>query len=185
MLPGRLEIHGILNSRKEVCEIHFGLHYNHFKDACDHYDHWFRIRGGETYDMVVASAGGYPRDINYIQAHKSIHNAASFVRDGGTLVILAECRDGIGNQAFLDLFALGSKEAIFREMERDYRNNAGTALATLGKAGRISIRFVTLLDAQTCSMMGMHRTLPEEARQLVESATGRVAWIENASLLYK
>ena len=37
----------------------------------------------EAYDLVVASAGGYPKDINYIQAHKSIHNAASFVKDGG------------------------------------------------------------------------------------------------------
>jgi len=134
---------------------------------------------------VVASAGGYPKDINYIQAHKSIHNAASFVKDGGTLVILAECRDGIGNQAFMELFSLGGTEGIFAAMEKAYRNNAGTALATLEKAKRISIRFVTSLDRDSVSLMGMVKTSPLEAGELIEAEKGTVAWIANASLLYR
>ncbi len=146
LLPPKLEIHGILNSNKEVCEIHFGLNYDQFREACQRYDHYFRTPGDKRYDLVVASAGGYPKDINFIQAHKSIHNAASFVKDGGTLVILAECIDGIGNKAFMELFKLGGTEGIFREMALAYKNNAGTALATIEKAQRISIRFVTSLD---------------------------------------
>lgn len=184
ILPGRLEIHGILNSRKEVCEILFGLQYHHFRDACDRYDHYFRVDSGKRYDLVAASAGGYPKDINYIQAHKSVHNAASFVKDGGTLVIFAECRDGTGNEAFKELFRLGGTDGIFREMEKEYRNNAGTALATLEKSERISIRFVTRLDRETCSLMGTEKTSEEEARKLIRGATGDMAWIENASLLY-
>ena len=58
ILPNKLEIHGILNSSKEVCEIHFGLQYHHFRDACDRYDDFFRIRENIAYDLVVASAGG-------------------------------------------------------------------------------------------------------------------------------
>jgi nickel-dependent lactate racemase len=185
MLPPRLEIHGILNSEKEVCEIHYGLHYNHFRDACDRYDHYFRIREEKLYDMVAASAGGYPRDINFIQAHKSIHNAASFVRDGGTLVILAECRDGLGNQAFMEIFRLGGWQQIFDEVEKAYRNNAGTALAIIQKSQRISIRFVTSLDEAACQMMGTVKTSEKEAGELVAAAAGKVAWIENASLLYR
>jgi len=185
MLPPRFEIHGILNSRREVCEIHFGLHYAHFRDACDRYDNYFRTGGEKRYDLVAASAGGYPKDINYIQAHKSIHNAASFVKDGGTLLILAECRDGIGNQAFMEIFRLGGWDAIFGAMEKEYKNNAGTALATLQKSRRFSIRFVTSLDEETCSMMGLVKTSGEEARELVAAAGGDVAWIGNASLLYQ
>jgi nickel-dependent lactate racemase len=185
MLPPRLEIHGILNSEKEVCEIHYGLHYNHFRDACDRYDHYFRVREEKLYDMVAASAGGYPRDINFIQAHKSIHNAASFVRDGGTLVILAECRDGLGNQAFMEIFRLGGWQQIFDEVEKAYRNNAGTALAIIQKSQRISIRFVTSLDEAACRMMGTVKTSEKEAGELVAAAAGKVAWIENASLLYR
>lgn len=185
ILPPRFEIHGILNSNREVCEIHFGLHYGHFRDACDRYDRFFRSGEKKQYDLVVASAGGYPRDINYIQGHKSIHNSASFVKDGGTLVIFAECRDGIGNRDFMEIFRLGDREMIFREMEKEYRNNAGTALATLQKSQRIKIRFVTSLDQDTCELMGMVKTSTEEALELVSGASGDVAVIENASLLYK
>ncbi len=184
-LPPKLEIHGILNSKKEVCEIHFGRNYSQFREACDRYDHYFRTPDYRQYDLVLASAGGYPKDINFIQAHKSIHNAASYVKNGGTLVILAECIDGIGNKAFMELFQLGGPEGIYREMERAYKNNAGTALATLEKSQRISIRFVTSLDQESCSLMGTVKTTAEEAATLTERATGDVAWIANASLLYR
>ncbi len=133
----------------------------------------------------MASAGGYPKDINFIQAHKSIHNAASFVKDGGCLVILAECLDGIGNKAFMELFKLGGTDGIFREMALAYKNNAGTALATIAKAQRISIRFVTSLEKEDCKLMGAVKTTAEEAARLAENETGDVAWIANASLLYR
>ena len=185
MLPGRLEIHALLNSRKEVCEIRFGLTYNHFRDACARYDEYFRIGDGRLADLVVASAGGYPRDINYIQAHKAIHNAASFVKEGGTLVLFAECRDGIGNPDFMKLFGPGGSEGIFEAMERHYMNNAGTALSTLEKSAKISIRFVTSLDAEVCSLMGMVKTSVEEAGKIIQGEKGEVAWIENAGMIYR
>ena len=218
MLPPHLEIHGILNSRKEVCEIHFGLDYGQFRRATEYYDGYFRVTGtgasgtgapADLFDLVVASAGGYPKDINYIQAHKSIHNAASFVRDGGTLLILAQCIDGVGNRAFTELFSLAPEgsgspemsEAIYQAMEKQYKNNAGTALSTLEKTRRIRIRFVTELDQESCRLMGYEKTSPEEARELVAGIAGRVdaaagtrvdaaagtrvALIQNASLLYR
>lgn len=184
LLPKRLEIHAILNSRKEVCETHFGNGYGDFRDTCKRYDHFFRSTEGRLYDMVVASAGGYPKDINFIQAHKSIHNAASFVKDNGTLIIFAECRDGIGNQAFLNLFKLGGWDPIFEKMETKYENNAGTALAMIDKCRRINIHFVTSLDKETCDLMGAVKTSPGQAQQLIAREKGEIAWIENASLLY-
>ena len=185
MLPKRLEIHSILNSNKEVCEIHFGGRYDQFADAADQYDHYFRVKDPKLYDLVIASAGGYPKDINYIQAHKSIHNSASFVKDGGTLIILAECIDGVGNKAFMDLFRLGGREAIFDEMEKKYLNNAGTALATLKKSERIKIQFLTSLDEEMCRLMGMVKGSPEKAQELISATKGEVAWMANASVLYK
>ncbi len=185
LLPERLEIHAILNSRKEVCETHVGNGYGDFRKACKRYDHFFRSAEEKLYNMVVASAGGYPKDINFIQAHKSIHNAASFVKDNGTLIIFAECRDGIGNQAFMNLFKLGGWDPIFEKMQEKYENNAGTALAMIDKCRRINIHFVTSLDKETCDLMGAVKTSPGQAQQLIAHEKGEIAWIENASLLYK
>mgnify|MGYP000007234180 CR=1 FL=1 len=184
-MPDRLEIMAILDSKREVCEMHFGSGYEDFREVCDRYDSYFRVGDDRRYDLVVASAGGYPKDINFIQSHKSIHNAASFVKDGGTLVILAECADGLGNRAFADIFREGDHHRIFERMEKQYENNAGTALAMLEKTRRIGIRFMTSLEAETCRMMGALKITPEAAQKLIDGEKGEVAWIENASMLYR
>jgi nickel-dependent lactate racemase len=51
-------------------------------------------------DIVVASAGGFPKDVNLYQAQKALENAAYAVRPGGALVLIAECREGFGSQVF-------------------------------------------------------------------------------------
>ena len=62
------------------------------------------------YDLIIASPGGFPKDINLYQAQKAITNACLFSKPGGVIVLMAECRDGVGNQRFLDY--LESKQNI-------------------------------------------------------------------------
>jgi nickel-dependent lactate racemase len=55
-----------------------------------------------SFDIVVTSNSGYPLDQNLYQAIKGVTAAAGIVRDGGTIICAAECRDGIpdhGNYA--------------------------------------------------------------------------------------
>ena len=47
--------------------------------------------------MVFTSAGGYPKDINIYQAQKALDNAFHAVKPGGTIALVAECKEGIGN----------------------------------------------------------------------------------------
>lgn len=54
------------------------------------------------YDLVIASAGGYPKDINLYQAQKALTNACLFSRENGVIILAAGCRDGAGNQKFVD-----------------------------------------------------------------------------------
>jgi nickel-dependent lactate racemase len=54
----------------------------------------------EPADVVIASPGGYPKDINLYQAQKALAHASHVVRQGGTVVLVAECRDGMGDALF-------------------------------------------------------------------------------------
>lgn len=47
------------------------------------------------YDVVVTTNGGYPLDQNLYQCGKGLTAAAGIVRDGGTIVMCAECSDGL------------------------------------------------------------------------------------------
>jgi nickel-dependent lactate racemase len=51
-------------------------------------------------DIVIAGTGGSPKDINFYQAHKALESARYFVREGGIIILVAECTEGIGNTTF-------------------------------------------------------------------------------------
>lgn len=51
-------------------------------------------------DTVVASAGGYPYDINLYQVVKAVQNAARILKPGGKIVMFAECEEGVGSGKF-------------------------------------------------------------------------------------
>ena len=51
-------------------------------------------------EVVIASTGGYPKDINVYQAQKALDNAYQAVKPGGTIILLAECSEGYGQSIF-------------------------------------------------------------------------------------
>ncbi|HEY3316190.1 MAG TPA: nickel-dependent lactate racemase [Bacillota bacterium] len=51
-------------------------------------------------DLVVASAGGHPKDINVYQLQKTMDNAVLAARPGGVVILLAECPEGHGNDTY-------------------------------------------------------------------------------------
>ncbi|MCL6558082.1 MAG: nickel-dependent lactate racemase [Firmicutes bacterium] len=60
----------------------------------------YRIAPGPPADIVVASAGGNPKDQNLYQAVKALQNAAAVVKPGGFVILAAQCREGYGNDVF-------------------------------------------------------------------------------------
>lgn len=53
-------------------------------------------------DIVVTSTAGYPLDKTYYQTVKGFVGALSVVKDGGTIIMLSECSEGLGSNSFLD-----------------------------------------------------------------------------------
>jgi nickel-dependent lactate racemase len=185
-LPELISIHGILDSRGRVCALRTGTSYRDFLRVCKAHDGYYRSLSKKRYDIVIASVGGFPKDINYIQSHKALHNAAAFVRDGGELILFAECRDGIGTPSFLSLFN-GGIGALFDAMKKQYRGNGGTAVATMEKSRRIKISMVTELTEEDCRTMGMRKIDVREAADRIREQAGtqaaEAAFIPNASML--
>jgi len=56
------------------------------------------------FDLVICSAGGYPKDINLYQAQKAITHACTFLKKNGTIILAAECIEGLGNEGFKSFF---------------------------------------------------------------------------------
>ncbi len=58
------------------------------------------VKVGRKFDVVVTSAAGYPLDRTYYQTVKGMVTPLDILADGGTLIIAAECGEGLGSQEF-------------------------------------------------------------------------------------
>ena len=127
---------------------------------------------------MIASCGGFPKDINLIQSHKAVHNGAMFVRDGGLLLVYCECRDGIGSKTFLPWFNYNSFAEAFEELANKYEGNGGTALAMMTKLQRIRIGLITQLDHETCKLIGVEKWSHEQVEEhLSISSNDSIAYV--------
>ncbi len=54
-------------------------------------------------DAVVVSSAGYPLDSTFYQAVKGLLTAVEIVKQGGSILLVAACSEGIGSKPFTDL----------------------------------------------------------------------------------
>ncbi len=91
-------LNAVQNNAKEIIKVFCGAPRIVSESALPTVRELCLIPIQHQYPIVIASAGGYPKDINLYQAQKAITNAAKFTADGGDLYLFAECIEGIGNE---------------------------------------------------------------------------------------
>jgi len=150
-------INTIVNDRGDAVDLFCGNWTTSHRAACEKYaaDHTINI--AEKRDFVIVSCGGYPHDINMIQAHKALDAAARACNDGGTIIFLAECPDGLGRADFLDWFEAENSAALAERLCENYQVNGQTAWSLLEKAERFDVQIMTGLDDEVTEQLGMKK----------------------------
>ena len=155
-------INTIVNDSGEAVDIYCGHWIESHRAACEAHSRDHTIEIGEKRDFVIVSCGGWPFDINMIQAHKALEAASHAAREGGTVVLLAECADGLGRSDFIDWFSSADSRGLAERLCEKYQVNGQTAWSLLRKAERFDVRIVTELDAETCRKMRLTKIHPSE-----------------------
>ncbi|RII28750.1 MAG: hypothetical protein CXR31_02410 [Geobacter sp.] len=145
----------VLSPDKRIVAVFAGDWREAFTAGCRYYAEHFTCRLAAPADLVVVSCGGFPKDINFIQAHKSMEYGSQALREGGVLVLLAECRDGYGNGTFFDWFRHKELPEFEAALRRNYEINGQTAYSTLYKARRYRVILVSSLPPEEVLTMGM------------------------------
>lgn len=87
----------ITNAKAEIIAAFAGQWLAAHRAACALVDRMDRVDIARRTPLVVASAGGAPRDMNVFQEIKLLSNALAAVEEGGTMILLARNPDGFGN----------------------------------------------------------------------------------------
>jgi len=90
----------VLNSKKQIVKAVAGDPIAAHREGVKVVDSMYIIPITELADVVLVSAGGAPKDINLFQAQKALDNAKYAMKDGGAIVLAAECREGLGERVF-------------------------------------------------------------------------------------
>lgn len=90
----------VINKEREIAGV-FAGHYNHAHLAgCDMvYEHSV-VPLDQPVDMVITSGGGYPLDATFYQISKALICAKDILKEGGTIIVVCECREGLGSPEF-------------------------------------------------------------------------------------
>jgi nickel-dependent lactate racemase len=144
--------------------------------ACEKYLAGHSVRIKEQREVVVVSCGGAPHDINLIQAHKALDMAAPACLDGGSIILLAECRDGLGRADFLKWFESADAGALETRLLKNYEVNGQTAWALLTKTERFRVHLISDLPAEEVRRMRMipTRSIAEVLGEISADARGYV-----------
>jgi lactate racemase len=111
----------VTNSKCEVVKAFAGDMEQAFNETVKVVDEMFRVTVDRRADIVVASCGGAPADINLYQAYKAIDSSLEVVKRGGVIILVAECPEGHGNQVFYDwMMRLGDLKVVEREIKRNF-----------------------------------------------------------------
>lgn len=60
------------------------------------FDEYWRVKFDKAATLVVGSAGGAPFDSTFLSAFPGLNSLGSLVEDGGAIIYLAECAEGLG-----------------------------------------------------------------------------------------
>lgn len=145
----------VLTPDKVIMALFAGDWREAHEEGCRYYRDKFTNQIKEKADLVIASCGGFPKDINLIQAHKSMEYASRALKDDGVMILLAECRDGFGNATFFDWFRYKNLNDFEAALRAGYEINGQTAYSVLQKSQRFRIILVSKFSAEQVKKMGL------------------------------
>jgi nickel-dependent lactate racemase len=102
---------------------------------------------------VVVAVTAFPYDIDLYQSQKALDNAKYAVKDGGVIILVSACRDGVGPPNFLNLLATASTpKEVLDKIAQGYKLGYHKA----AKMAEIGLK---------CKMLAVTKLDPEVAKK--------------------
>lgn len=107
------------------------------------------------FPAVVASAGGAPYDVDFVQGHKALEAAAEACEPGGSMLWVADCGEGLPARHRAFLAAHRDAAAMERSLRARFDIAGHTVWAARLKAERFRVYALTSMDRSAVEALGM------------------------------
>lgn len=90
----------VLNEAKKISAVFAGDLEFAFEKGVEYARKYSEAKIGKKFDLVITTNAGYPLDRNYYQSVKGLVGALNIIKEGGKIIIVTECSDGLGSENF-------------------------------------------------------------------------------------
>ena len=123
--------------------------------ACEEVRRIYRVPVKEKADVVITSCGGFPKDESLYQGTKAVDNVISALKDGGTLVLLLEGRNGGGSPDYFDWIKPLVNGTFEKELRENFTVGGYIFFLNCEQAARFNILMYSSIPAETVAPMGI------------------------------
>ena len=144
----------VLSEHKEILRAVAGDVTEAHRAGCAFLDTLYRKELTEAADIVMVSQGGAPKDMNLYQTQKALDNAKHAVKDGGVIVLIGSCREGLGEKTFEEwMTSAPTAHSLIERIQREFKLGGHKAAAIAMVLERAEVDLVSELDDEfVCSL---------------------------------
>jgi nickel-dependent lactate racemase len=145
----------VTNTKSKHCSLICGDIIDAWEKSCRVVQDNFGVPIEKLADIVVVSCGGFPKDISLYQSIKSLFNANQCVKDGGTIVFLAQCPEGGGADEFFGWTKNLKNGTLDHDLRADFTIAGYIFYAACEVSNRAKVFTLTDIDADIVRDMGL------------------------------
>ena len=155
LMPSLFMINLVLNADMQLAEIYAGHYLQSWLAACEAVDRIYRVPVPRKADAIIASCGGYPKDMSLYQGTKTIDNIETGLKIGGTLILIIEAREGGGPAEYFDWIRDLKNGAIEERLRNHFTIPGYIFFLNCEQAQRYNILMLTSIPPETVAPMGI------------------------------
>ena len=137
----------VLSEHKEILKAVAGDVTKAHREGCRFLDRLYRKELTEAADIVIVSQGGAPKDLNLYQTQKALDNAKHAVKDGGVIILIGSCKEGLGERTFEEWMTTApTAHSLIERIGREFKLGGHKAAAIAMVLEKAEVDLVSDLD---------------------------------------
>lgn len=149
-------INVVLDEHKKIIYSVCGDIIKAHRTGCQFLDKFYKKEIKEKADIVITSQGGAPKDLNLYQTQKALDNAKHAVKDGGIIILVGSCREGLGEATFEEWMLTAKQPSdLIKRIGEQFQLGGHKAAAIAMVQEKADIYLVSELDDELVKQLFM------------------------------
>ena len=137
----------VLDEKKHIVKAVAGDPIKAHREGCTFLDQIYLSQIPKGADIVIVSQGGAPKDLNLYQVQKALDNARHAVNQGGIIILIGSCKEGLGEKVFEKwMLEAASPRDMIERLKVNFQLGGHKAAAIAMTLEKADIYLVSMLD---------------------------------------